>query len=292
MTKRMLGVAVLVAMLSGFAGGRAWAQERAEKPPETKTYNVRDLVTAVPDFEAAEGEAQPTPPADETLNELIELIKQVIEAGTWDEGSGNAIRGRGGSILVTHQAETHAKVQHLLDDLRRTEHRMVSVRVRFVAPKRPDVDRIALEKRSLAATPSDKAVLLSLAGETFQEVRFFAMDRQRVPVTTAETAQVVSKAGDWVRVDTTVGGVTGWTRPTVFADSSVHLDLSVTMTRTSGKGTAVAQPPTSSLTVRGSYTIPDGGMLFGPGATLTGEDGNKEVYALIEVQVVPLAKAP
>jgi len=315
MTKRILGIAVLVAMLAGFAGGRALAQDEAAraKPPETKIYNVRDLVTPVRDFETVEFETQvvhpgegPTPEGtvigedpradeikspDELLNELIDLIRQVIEAGTWEDGSGNAIRGRAGVIIVTHQAQTQAKVQMLLDDLRKTEGRMVSVRVRFVVPKRPDVERIWLEKRSLASTPAEKTELLKLAGDPLQEVRFVATDRQKIPVATTETAQIASKAEGEVRVDTTTGGITGWTRPTVFPDGSVRLDLSVTMAKVSGKGTPITQPPTASLTVRGSYVIPDGGALFASGATLAGEDGNKEVYALIEVQVIPLAKA-
>ncbi len=135
--------------------------EGVKRPPETNAYDVRDLLADIPNFQGPTFELQnisssrggtsgggsgssifatdesttnteTTKSAEESLNDLIELVKQVIEAGTWDEGSGNAIRGRAGSIIVTHTPETQQKVQQLLEDLRKTRALQVSIDIRFI----------------------------------------------------------------------------------------------------------------------------------------------------------------
>ena len=314
MTKRLPASFVLAALLLSFAPGIPFAQDKAP-PPITRIYNVRDLTTPLPEFSGLEFAGPLAPPqgekagrgiqfedvpeganfepkcADELLCDLIDLIKQVIEAGTWDEGGGCAIRGRAGIIIATHTAETHAKIQQLLDDLRKSDGKTVVVRVRFVAPKRADVERIGAEKRSLAVTEAEKAELLKLAGEPLCEARIVEMEGQKLPLTAAETVQRVAGAGEEARVDTIVGGITGWARSLILHDGSLRLDLSVTMCRSFGKGAPGTAPPQVELRVKGSYRLPDGGVLFASGASVNAEDGNKEVYALIDVQVIGAPKA-
>jgi type II secretory pathway component GspD/PulD (secretin) len=139
--------------------------EGIKRPPETNTYDVRDLLADIPNFEGPTFELQNISSnsgrggsggsggssssifssdtsgskkeeggksAEESLNDLIDLVKQVVEAGTWDEGSGNAIRGRAGNVIVTHTPETQAKVQKLLEDLRKTRALQVSIDIRFI----------------------------------------------------------------------------------------------------------------------------------------------------------------
>ena len=137
-------------------------EEGIKRPPETNTYDVRDLLADIPNFtgptfelqnisggnrggagggsgtQSIFGDEEDTDQGDEfktqeeSLNDLIDLIKQVIESGTWDEGSGNAIRGRAGTVVVTHTPETQIKVQRLLDDLRKTRALQVSIDIRFI----------------------------------------------------------------------------------------------------------------------------------------------------------------
>lgn len=138
--------------------------EGIRRPPVISTYDVRDLLADIPNFsgptfelqnissnrggggtgggsgggmsifaddeEADQTEGFTSP--EESLNDLIDLIRQVIEPGTWDEGSGNAIRGRQGSIVVTHTPETQALVQGLLEDLRETAALQVCIDIRFI----------------------------------------------------------------------------------------------------------------------------------------------------------------
>ena len=150
--------------------------EGIKRPPETNTYDVRDLLSDVPNFSGPTFELQNMAGAnggrsgssgssgssggsifggangtggtgggagatntetggktqEESLTDLIDLVKQVIESDTWAEGSGNAIRGRAGSIVVTHTPETQQKVTKLLDDLRKTRALQVSIDVRFI----------------------------------------------------------------------------------------------------------------------------------------------------------------
>ncbi|HUU43376.1 MAG TPA: hypothetical protein VMX57_06325, partial [Planctomycetota bacterium] len=140
--------------------------EGVKMPPETGTYDVRDLLAEIPNFtgptfELSEinnqtsgsgsgtgggstgglfGDDEDTSEDDESgsmedsLNDLIDLIKQVIDPGTWDEGSGYAIRGRAaqGSIIVTHTPDTQEKVAGLLEALRKTRAIQVSIDIRFI----------------------------------------------------------------------------------------------------------------------------------------------------------------
>ncbi|KPJ51922.1 MAG: hypothetical protein AMS16_07135, partial [Planctomycetes bacterium DG_58] len=117
-------------------------EEGIKRPLETNTYDVRDLVADIPNFrgptfelqnirggrggtgsifgdeEEDEGEERS---AEEGLKNLESLIRQVVAPGTWEAKNGRAIRGRAGSVIVTHTPETQAKVQKLLDDLRRAK---------------------------------------------------------------------------------------------------------------------------------------------------------------------------
>jgi len=134
-------------------------EEGIKRPPETNTYDVRDLLAEAPNFPGPTFELQNiagnrggrrgavgTPGTsifaedtgtkkegeggrsrEEALNDLVELTKQVIEAGTWDDETGHAIRSRAGSIIVTHTPETQAKVQKLLADLRRAKQPQVQI---------------------------------------------------------------------------------------------------------------------------------------------------------------------
>ena len=69
---------------------------------------------------------------EQSLNNLIDLISQVIEPGNWDPGTGNAIRGRAGTIIVTNTPEVLRKVQQLLSDLRKARAIQVMVDIRFL----------------------------------------------------------------------------------------------------------------------------------------------------------------
>ena len=66
------------------------------------------------------------------MEDLINLIRDVIEPGSWDDASGNAIRGRQGQIVVTHTPEVQKKVNDLLNSLRKSRAIQVSIDIRFI----------------------------------------------------------------------------------------------------------------------------------------------------------------
>ena len=80
-------------------------------PPVRWIYDVADLLKPRAGMSARNPE--------EALNDLIETIKQTIASGTWDEGSGNAIRGLDGDLILTHTPAVHREVQKFLADLRK-----------------------------------------------------------------------------------------------------------------------------------------------------------------------------
>jgi len=195
-------------------------------------------------------------------------------------------------MIVRHTAETHAQVQALLTDLRKYEDAMISVRMRLVAPKHADMERILTEKRTLASTPAEKAQLIKLAGGVLFEARFVAMEAQRVPLSAGETIEKADTVDDKRKLQTVKSGVNGWVRPRTTHDGGVRLDLDVTFSKSLGKRDAKSDSPAKtdslvgSLHVMGSYRMPDGGMFLGPGAGPAGEGGPCGLYALIEVQVI------
>ncbi len=85
--------------------------EGLKRPPVRAMYDVADLLKPRAGLKAKE--------PDEALNDLIETIKQTIAPGNWDEGSGNAIRGIDGTIIVTHVPDVHREVRKFLAELRK-----------------------------------------------------------------------------------------------------------------------------------------------------------------------------
>lgn len=85
--------------------------EGLREPPVLAVYDVMDLL------KQHLGEERRNP--EEMLNDLIDLIKQTIEPGNWDEGSGNAIRGFENALVVRHTSDAQREVRELLAGLRR-----------------------------------------------------------------------------------------------------------------------------------------------------------------------------
>ena len=157
------------------------SDEGVKLAAETVVYEVRDLLAPLPEFMgpafdlgqlssstrgttggagggglwggggagAGGGGAGTTPEEgetpDESLTKLMDLVKQVIVPGTWEEGSGNAIQGRSGTIIVTHTPEVHRSVQQLLADLRRARAIQVMVDIRFVTVSDAFLEQIGVD---------------------------------------------------------------------------------------------------------------------------------------------------
>lgn len=340
---------VWVAVLTAPAVGQDADEVKIEKT-ETCVLDVRDLILPIRDFSPPTFELQEMrsvgggtgggggvfddeegEPAEreEYLNDLIEVIRQVVAPGTWDEGSGNAIRGRGGSIIMTHRPVVLEQVKKMLDEVRlRSRTRMVSVHVRFVQPKAEDLQRIVDRRLVMARTDAQKVELLKLAGETVAEVRTLGMDGQQTGTGAStqsnfiqDITQVMSVSEEKgakpvVGLDPDIGTVQGGaivrTRAVVVEGKVVVLDFRGELAQTSMTTlkekiiAAGGRPPDARmpfadwpiqlpvvrlLVFQSTYRIPDGALLLtGGGTALQGEP--KGVYALIRVDVIDPEKAP
>jgi type II secretory pathway component GspD/PulD (secretin) len=169
--------------------------EGVKQRPEINTYDVGDLLADVPNFQGPTFELQnissnrggsgsgssifsdsesgkgstteeTTKSAEESLQDLITLVKEVIDPTSWDEGSGNAIRGRAGSIIVTHSPDTQQKVQKLLDDLRKTRALQVCIDIRFITIDDRFLESIGVDLTGTNnAAASDPSYNLQLQGD-------------------------------------------------------------------------------------------------------------------------------
>jgi hypothetical protein len=341
-------VVAAVALMSVAA---SFAQEAPDRPlpaPQTRVFNVRDLILPVPNYSVSPLNLQCTSGSrgrtgagssifadtselgrdwgesgkslEESMMDLIDFFQCTIEPGTWDEGSGNAIRGRQGMLVVTHQAEVIEKIKSVLDQLR-TEAcgKMVSVHVTIVRPKPEDLKQILERKLFLAATPEARAELRKLGGEIVAEARTLCLDGQRVyteasreqsyvenvtTTTVSEKKDGTSQADQAAEVGAVKDGLVVDVRPMLAEDGSVLLDLRgslaylIAMETNPAAGPpgvvpakpVVQLPRVAALVFQGQYRIPNGALLFASGGPLLDKDP-KGVFALVQIDVVEGAPA-
>ena len=133
----------------------------------TRVYDVRELVVPIDDFipDGAELDAQgravaatPGPSQDETLGNLVNLIRESVDPTSWTAAGGDAgaIESKGGHLIVTQTPENQAEVARLLGTLARARRVQVSVEGRF----------LRIDPRALAAgdAPAEVSALLADAG--------------------------------------------------------------------------------------------------------------------------------
>ncbi len=311
---RKAGLVITCVAVLTVCSGRLLAElteEEAMQPPVLKVYDVRDLVFVVPSYNPPEmalgpfasggegqvvggggpwggdqAECQPDDVA-ESAEELIELIKMAIEPGTWEEGGGNSINYSRGVLVAVHRPAVQPRVQDLLTQLRENRKTdMVSVHISLVTPTREAMEEITSQKKLLAVSADQKADLLKLAGPKIAEVKLLAMDGQLVNVTTSWQIEFALKLGKDVEADSATPAMVAWMRATVMEGDAVLLNAGLTLSKLAGKGTASTRPDMETLQVGGTYRVPDGAMLLTSGGTSAGPEP-KEVYALIQVDVIP-----
>lgn len=343
---RHFSVVAVVAAVALISFAASFAQEAPDKPlpaPQTRVFNVRDIIMPVPDYGVSPlnlqctsgsrggtgagssifadtsewgrdwGENGKTP--EESFVDLIDLLRETIAQGTWDEGSGNAIRGRQGMLIVTHQPEVIEKVKSVLDQIRTDAPRkMVSVHVTVVRPKPEDLRQILDRKLFLATTPEQRAELRKLGGEVVAEARTLCLDGQRVyseasreqsyvrnltTTTVTETKDGTSQAEHAAEIETVKDGLVVDVRPMIAEDSTVLLDLRGSLASLTAMETnppagppgvvpakpVVQLPRVAALLFQGQYRLPNGALLFASGGPLLDKDP-KSVFALVQVDVV------
>ena len=128
------------------------------KNVETRTYDVRDLLVRIPDFDPATT-TQPTPESREAMvQQLVDLIQNTVEADTWKSNGGliGAIQELGGQLILTTEPKTQEQILTLLKQLREGRAIQISVEARFmlvdVAQLPPAFNRMLREAKPADAT--------------------------------------------------------------------------------------------------------------------------------------------
>jgi beta-lactamase regulating signal transducer with metallopeptidase domain len=158
----------------------------------TRVYDVRDLATAIPDFDAdrdfpasgqpapattgpilpsprplprsaspspaATAPTTPAPPAtlptrDEATDRIMDLVRETVDPASWNApGRPGAIRALSGQLIVTHRRDAHASVAALLAQLRETRAIQVMVEARFLAFDKAAVEHLPEPLRASVKT--------------------------------------------------------------------------------------------------------------------------------------------
>ena len=158
-----------VAVLARRVSGREEAAGDAGPLFRTRLYAVGDLVFVPADHRgpsldltssardsafAAEGPVDPVPFFQ--MDELVELVRNHVARGSWDELASARISTSGDNLVVSHTAGAHADVSALLHELRGRASQLVELDV--------DVLRISdADRRSLLAESGGAPVLAAAA---------------------------------------------------------------------------------------------------------------------------------
>ncbi len=130
-----------------------------------RMYEVRDLISPIPDFAAPEFNVMPSMPIDYpfedapdrealvvTRDELENVIRENVAPDSWDRDPANTIRVTDSGTLVINQTpEVHEEIQRLLEDLRESTGIMVDINARFLKVEDNFLEDIGVDFRGLGA---------------------------------------------------------------------------------------------------------------------------------------------
>ena len=244
MRRSVAGIMVLTVAVLAMVCTVIMAQEAEEPEPVLAVYEVRDLLFQVPDYDPPgmkirhmplkeKRRPEPFPGIGEPptpVQDLIELIKACAEPGTWEVGSGNAIRYDRRGLVVLHEPDVQKQVQVLLEELRkRIKTDMVSVHISLVTPSQDAIRRMSEQGVLLAVTAEEKAKLLKLTGTPRWDVKLLAMDGQKVDYLAARETHQVSLFASHREADIIPQGTAGWAHPAVLDPGVVTLNFEVSV---------------------------------------------------------------
>lgn len=180
----VLFIAMLVTIALAISQAVAQEQKTEEIEVLVRTYNVADLIRAPRDYpldaDAGRGggpftgygsvttrDKQAKPPS-ERAESLIRLLQELIDPESWHDNGGNLgqIKTFGTLLVIAQSEENHARIQQLLDSIRKDEGpaKVVGVQAYWVALDSEQVKTIiedAKKDRDSAALPEVPQDLLT-----------------------------------------------------------------------------------------------------------------------------------
>ena len=151
------------------------SKEKALGNPIPRVYWVRDLTISLPNFKAPDlvlrpggaGEASKMAiwgedlerTQDTSVDQLMDLIRENVGAGTWDN-EGFSLGASAGQIVAVTTPKIHQELDRFLNDLREFTKLTVHVEARFISVDRATLDEIGVDFRGLGgANPGTVALL-------------------------------------------------------------------------------------------------------------------------------------
>jgi Flp pilus assembly secretin CpaC/tetratricopeptide (TPR) repeat protein len=142
---------------------RITTPEELGKRKVTNFYEVRDLTGKIQNWPGPElnlnvSNSSPgagTPEEDTEENRtieaerLIEMIRGTVDKASWDDGSGNTITDKNGTLVVSQTAENHRLIRDLLSNLRKTTGLQVAIESRFISVENNFLQDIGVDFRGL-----------------------------------------------------------------------------------------------------------------------------------------------
>jgi type II secretory pathway component GspD/PulD (secretin) len=142
---------------------RITTPEELAKRKVNNLYDVKDLTGKIPNYAAGEinlnvsnsspGSGAPEEDTEENrtieAERLIEMIRSTVDKASWDDGSGNTITDKNGTLVVSQTAENHRLIRTLLADLRKTTGLQVAIESRFISVENNFLQDIGVDFRGL-----------------------------------------------------------------------------------------------------------------------------------------------
>lgn len=130
-----------------------------------KIYDVRDLTHSLASFPGPNLEIpQPggtgstimapiEPAATPETNEFIEIVKGVVAAASWAEGTGATIEEYNGSMVVNQSSEVHAMIEEVLRQLRNQRGAQIHVKCKFLNVENSMLEEIGVNWKNYNSPP-------------------------------------------------------------------------------------------------------------------------------------------
>ncbi|HYC78120.1 MAG TPA: hypothetical protein VEI02_10885 [Planctomycetota bacterium] len=142
---------------------RITTPEEMAKVKTTNFYFVGDLTGRIMNYPGTELNLNPSGsapnlgvPEEDTeenrpleADKVIDIVKNAVDKASWDDGSGNSIVDKNGTLVVKQTAANHRAIKSVLADLRKTTGLQVMIESRFISVENNFLQDIGVDFRGL-----------------------------------------------------------------------------------------------------------------------------------------------
>ena len=233
----------------------------------TKVYDIRDLITDIPDYAPpgeARAELKPAPatqPGESLAKQIALLIQETVQPEAWRDAGGTvgSIRELAGQFVITATPQMHTQVEALLNQLRETRGVQISVEARFIALDPAALDKALGERLKNTLGKSGAATVWQLSDADVQAVLKTSQASAQTTLVTAPRVTLFNGQRAFVNVATQTAYVSGFTifkkdggetryEPKIsIVDSGILLDVRATASADRRQAVLTLKPKLSRL---------------------------------------------